>query len=88
MWKEAVLSYFRSYPGVCLEGLNKSVESLSEGNLFHDSIRTEHPHNTLLAVYSCDLIWTQRAMTNVWHNLDTNAVITKRDCETKSPPVQ
>jgi hypothetical protein len=68
--------------------LSPGAESFSESNLLHGRIRPGHLRNTRMAVHSCHLIWTKRATSNVWHNLDTNAVTTERDCETQSRPVQ
>jgi hypothetical protein len=30
MWKEAVVAYSRYYPGICLEGLEKTTNNLSQ----------------------------------------------------------
>jgi hypothetical protein len=34
MWKEAVVANIRHYPGICLEGLRKTMRNLSQDSRF------------------------------------------------------
>jgi hypothetical protein len=46
IWKEAVVSWSRYYPGIFLEGLNKTTKILNQDN--ECAARAEHLPNTSL----------------------------------------
>jgi hypothetical protein len=41
-WKEVVMAQLRHYPGICLERLRKTTESLSQDKEVPAEIHTEH----------------------------------------------
>jgi hypothetical protein len=50
IWKEAVLCYSRNYPGIFLEGLRETTDSLRIASVL-DEIRIEHLLNISLDCY-------------------------------------